>query len=199
MRFFSTLAALSVICALIGFAIPAAAKTTAKKSTAKKSTSSSIKKKSPAPVRKAGPKASAKGTARTLSASSKTRSSKTVSSKTKSTAKAVPAATWRNRQQSPTSDRYRDIQQALYDKGYLKSEPSGAWDSESVAAMQHFQADQNQQPTGKITSPALIGLGLGGKSAGASEAAPLKNAPPPRPRPLEVPATPAPTDTPPAQ
>src|SRR6185369_11420836 len=33
-----------------------------------------------------------------------------------------PAVTWRNRQLSPTPDRYREIQSALAAKGYMKSE-----------------------------------------------------------------------------
>jgi hypothetical protein len=85
----------------------------------------------------------------------------------------APAVTWRSRQQNPTPERYKEIQQALADKGYLKSEPSGVWDADSADAMQRFQADQKLTPTGKITAPSLIGLGLGGKSAGAPEAAPI--------------------------
>ena len=67
------------------------------------------------------------------------------------------------------------------DKGYLKEEPSGVWDADSVAAMQHFQNDQKQTPTGKITAASLIGLGLGAKSAGAPEAPPLAGTPPATP------------------
>ncbi len=81
-----------------------------------------------------------------------------------------PATTWRNRQLSPTSDRYKEIQQALRDKGYLKSEPTGVWDNDSQDAMTRFQNDQKLPPTGKITAASLIGLGLGAKSAGAPEA-----------------------------
>jgi|SRR6185437_2101587 len=77
------------------------------------------------------------------------------------------------RQLTPTSERYREIQQALVNKGYLQGEPTGVWDADSIAAMQHFQSDQKQTPTGKITAAALIGLGLGAKSAGAPEAPPL--------------------------
>ncbi len=50
-------------------------------------------------------------------------------------------------------------------KGYLKSEPSGVWDADSVDALKRYQADQNQDPTGKLTAAALIGLGLGPKTA----------------------------------
>jgi peptidoglycan hydrolase-like protein with peptidoglycan-binding domain len=96
--------------------------------------------------------------------------------KSKSTKK-TPAATWRTRQQNPTPDRYKEIQQALVDKGYLKGEPSGVWDPASVDAMQRFQSDQKLTPTGKINAASLIGLGLGAKSAGAPEAAPLPPSP----------------------
>jgi hypothetical protein len=77
------------------------------------------------------------------------------------------AASSRSRQAAPTLGRYKEIQQALASKGYLKSEPSGVWDSESTDAMKRFQTDQNLTPTGKITAPALIGLGLGPKPVGA--------------------------------
>ena len=36
---------------------------------------------------------------------------------------------FRSRQSGPTPERYREIQQALVDKGYLKSEPNGVWDA----------------------------------------------------------------------
>jgi hypothetical protein len=87
-----------------------------------------------------------------------------------------PATTWRNRQLNPTPERYKEIQQALVEKGYLKSEPTGVWDADSVSAMQHFQTDQKLTPTGKISAATLIGLGLGAKSAGAPEAAALPGA-----------------------
>ena len=107
-------------------------------------------------------------------------------SSTKSGAKSVakkvvrsrrPATTWRNRQLSPTPDRYKEIQQALIEKGYLKSEPTGVWDNDSQEAMTRFQNDQKLPPTGKITAASLISLGLGAKSAGAAEAPALPNAP----------------------
>jgi peptidoglycan hydrolase-like protein with peptidoglycan-binding domain len=89
----------------------------------------------------------------------------------------APATTWRNRQMSPTSDRYKEIQQALVEKGYLKSEPTGVWDNDSQDAMTRFQNDQKLPATGKITAASLIGLGLGAKSAGAPEASALPGAP----------------------
>ena len=111
-----------------------------------------------------GATTSAKSTAKKSTAKSKAKSKST---------KKTPASTWRTRQQTPTPDRYKEIQQALVDKGYLKSEPSGVWDSASMDAMQRFQTNQKLTPTGKINAPSLIGLGLGAKSAGAPEATPL--------------------------
>lgn len=43
--------------------------------------------------------------------------------------------------------------------------------------MQRFQTDQKIPATGKLTAPALIALGLGGKSAGAPEAPALQSEP----------------------
>jgi peptidoglycan hydrolase-like protein with peptidoglycan-binding domain len=62
---------------------------------------------------------------------------------------------------APTAARYKEIQQALSDKGYLKTEPNGIWDAQSEEAMKLFQSERNMTPTGKINAPSLIGLGLG--------------------------------------
>jgi len=66
--------------------------------------------------------------------------------------------------QQPTSDRYREIQDALVAKGYLQTQPSGVWDKDSLDAMQRFQQDQKLEPTGKLTARSLVALGLGPKS-----------------------------------
>jgi peptidoglycan hydrolase-like protein with peptidoglycan-binding domain len=65
------------------------------------------------------------------------------------------------RQAGPTPDRYRQIQESLISKGYLQGAPTGVWDQNSIDAMKKFQNDQKLEPTGKITSKALINLGLG--------------------------------------
>jgi hypothetical protein len=84
--------------------------------------------------------------------------------------------TWRNRQMAPTSDRYREIQQAMVAKGYLKPEDvSGAWDANSVDALKRFQAAQNIDATGKIDSLSLIALGLGPKRDTVSALKPAAN------------------------
>jgi hypothetical protein len=93
---------------------------------------------------------------------------KTVSSKKGKSSKkppAVAAATWRNRQTEPTPERYKEIQQALADKGYLKSDPSGVWDAQSTDALLRFQTDKQLSPTGKLSAASLIALGLGPKIA----------------------------------
>lgn len=88
---------------------------------------------------------------------------KTSSSKKKKKGKKTDAQTWRNRQLQPTAERYKQIQQALAEKGYLKTTPNGVWDQESVEALKRFQNEQKLQATGKIDSLSLIALGLGPK------------------------------------
>lgn len=89
-------------------------------------------------------------------------------------ASAKPSPAWRSRQLQPTPDRYKEIQQALVSKGYLKSEPTGAWNQESVDALRRFQQDQSLEASGKIDSLSLIALGLGPKreTAAVKPAAP---------------------------
>jgi peptidoglycan hydrolase-like protein with peptidoglycan-binding domain len=73
------------------------------------------------------------------------------------------------RQQTPSTERYIEIQQALAAKGFYKGEANGVWSSESVEALKQFQADQKLTPDGKIGSRSLIGLGLGPKHEANSE------------------------------
>ncbi len=88
--------------------------------------------------------------------------------------------TWRNRQLAPTPQRYKEIQDALAAKGYLKPEDAnGTWNQASVDALKKFQAGQNLDSTGKINSLSLIALGLG----------PKRETPPPKP-PAEAPPAP---------
>jgi hypothetical protein len=65
---------------------------------------------------------------------------------------------------APTPDRYRQIQEALAAKGYLRTEDAtGSWSQTSVDALKRFQSDQNIESNGKINSLSLIALGLGPK------------------------------------
>ena len=70
----------------------------------------------------------------------------------------------RGPQLAPTKERYKQIQEALATKGYLKpSEATGQWTATSIDALKRFQANQNLEATGKINSLSLIALGLGPK------------------------------------
>lgn len=95
------------------------------------------------------------------------------------TASRRSATTWRNRQLTPTPERYKQIQQALSSKGYLSPEQAtGKWDDTSTEALRKFQADQNLDANGKINSLSLIALGLGPqREAAAKPAAPAPTTP----------------------
>ena len=67
------------------------------------------------------------------------------------------------RQMQPTQQRFREIQQALQQRGYLQVEPTGVWGPDWADALKKFQQDQNLNPTGKLDSLSLIALGLGPK------------------------------------
>jgi hypothetical protein len=138
----------------------------------KKKPSSSSKKSSTAAKKSSSTAKKSTPTARKTTTAKKKPSSK-------SSKKTAAKSTWRNRQLQPTPDRYRDIQQALKDKGYLESDPTGKWDQASVDALRRFQQEQNLEASGKIDSLSLIALGLGPKYDTAAVAA----APPPVPRP----------------
>ncbi len=64
-------------------------------------------------------------------------------------------------QQSIQPDRVMQIQQALIREHYLSGEPTGKWDSTTVAAMQKYQSDQGWQTKLMPDSRALKKLGLG--------------------------------------
>src|ERR1700733_3270666 len=131
---------------------------------------------------------STKSSPKTAVAGPRTGSSKkTVSSKKgKSTKKpAVAASTYR--QLAPTPDRYKEIQQALIDKGYLKPEANGVWDAPSQDALRQFQTDQKLSPTGKLSAASLIALGLGPKTSAASVSPPPATSDPPPPATIETP------------
>jgi hypothetical protein len=64
-------------------------------------------------------------------------------------------------QQAIDSDRVTQIQQALIREHYLNGDANGAWDDNTKAAMQKFQADQGWQTKLMPDSRALKKLGLG--------------------------------------
>ncbi len=65
------------------------------------------------------------------------------------------------------SERATQIQTALIKQGYLAGEPTGTWDTQTVAAMQKLQGDNGWQTKITPDSRALIKLGLGPKDAEA--------------------------------
>jgi peptidoglycan hydrolase-like protein with peptidoglycan-binding domain len=66
-------------------------------------------------------------------------------------------------QQTPSVQRYKEIQQALAERGYFRGEPDGTWGPESIDSLKRFQRDQSLAEDGKIGSLSLIALGLGPK------------------------------------
>ena len=73
--------------------------------------------------------------------------------------------------QAPTADRYKEIQQALAERGYYHGEVNGAWGPDSTDALKRFQTDQHLDADGKLDSLSLIGLGLGPKRTLSAQAA----------------------------
>lgn len=81
-------------------------------------------------------------------------------------------ATTPPRQLRPTVDRYLEIETQLARRGYLKSNPDGIWNPESVEALRRFQQEQNLTADGRLNSLSLIALGLGPQRDTASAAPP---------------------------
>jgi peptidoglycan hydrolase-like protein with peptidoglycan-binding domain len=111
-------------------------------------------------------------------AKSKTGTAKTPAAKTATKSKRAVVARRPPVQMQPSTDRYKEIQQALSDKGYFRGTPDGAWNGESVDALKRFQKDQNLDPDGKIGALSLMALGLGPKR-GVAQAASEPAEPPP--------------------
>jgi len=122
----------------------------------KKSTGTVAQKKSSSAKKKPSSAKKPAASAKKKSAPSK----KGAAASKKSRSKKRPPS-WRTGQQTPTRERYQEIQQALVDKRYLQGPATGVWGPESVEALKKFQADQNLEPSGKLDSLSLITLGLG--------------------------------------
>ncbi len=87
-----------------------------------------------------------------------------VKTKAKAT-KGAPAkaASRRSNQQFPTSERYKEIQQALAGKGFFNGPIDGNWGASSIEGLKLFQRNQNISEDGKLGALSLIALGLGPK------------------------------------
>ena len=105
----------------------------------------------------------------------------TATTRNRATATARPPV--RTRQMQPAPERYKEIQQALATKGYLKSEATGAWNQESADALRRFQEAQNITASGKIDSLSLIALGLGPKRGTSAASPPAGSEPKPEVQP----------------
>jgi peptidoglycan hydrolase-like protein with peptidoglycan-binding domain len=92
-------------------------------------------------------------------------------------------------QTHPTPERYKEVQQALADKGYFKGDVNGKWGDDSVDALKRFQSEHQLADDGKISALSLIQLGLGPKhDGGAVSLAPVPSTdPPPVPSVSEAP------------
>lgn len=88
---------------------------------------------------------------------------------------AVKASVRRATQATPSADRYREIQQAMVEKGYYKGDPNGTWGPDSVDALKRFQKEQKLEPNGKLDAVSLIALGLGPKRNLAARSNPDPN------------------------
>lgn len=143
-------------------------KTSKKKSTAKKPASSASHL---SQAGKTAPKSTPKPQSKTAAASQTAH--RRAPSKTTKRTQATSTAR-RSTQQQPTPERYKEIQQALAEKGYFNGPVDGQWGPESVDALKRFQREQNITDDGKIGSLSLIALGLGPKRTQTVEATPEK-------------------------
>ena len=111
-------------------------------------------------------------------AQSKTTSKPATSPKKRSTRKRRARG-----QQTPTTDRIREIQQALARGGHYQAEPTGKWDAATVTALKSFQQANDLTATGKLDARTLQKLGLGSEIAGSAppRASNGQAAPPARP------------------
>ena len=147
---------LSIAALALGFSVTWAA------AAPKKKAATSTK----APAKAGARKAATKSTARRYTPSAARSRAATTYARGRTRGRSPQPVAARRRtygQQSPTTDRYMEIQQALVTRGYLNTPPTGAWDPATVDALKRFQEEQNLPPTGKITSLSLIALGLGPK------------------------------------
>ncbi len=128
------------------------ASSAAKKPSASKSKSG---KRKPSTKRSTSSPSNPQSTASTSTASHRRATSKTTTKPTQTARRLT--------QQQPSPERYKEIQQALADKGYFSGSVDGNWGPESVDALKRFQREQNLTDDGKIGSLSLIALGLGPK------------------------------------
>ena len=89
------------------------------------------------------------------------KSAKSAKTSAKKAVSQPPARYRRTAQLQPSQQRYREIQQALADKGHFEGPVDGRWGPDSIEALKRFQREQHLVEDGKIGSLSLIALGLG--------------------------------------
>ncbi|HXX70769.1 MAG TPA: peptidoglycan-binding domain-containing protein, partial [Candidatus Acidoferrum sp.] len=76
-------------------------------------------------------------------------------------------------QKAPTADRVSEIQSALAREGYYQGDPTGKFDSSTLAALEKFQSSNGLDANGKLDAPTLQKLGLGSDIAGVGAPKPV--------------------------
>ncbi|MCS7024522.1 MAG: peptidoglycan-binding protein [Bryobacteraceae bacterium] len=117
---------------------------------------------------------SARAVTQKAPAPGKKQTARQTAKKTRPARRTTPAATrsYATVQQQPTPERYREIQQALIDRGYLQGEATGHWNQDCTEALRRFQRDQKLEASGKLDSLSLIALGLGPKRTTSAQMRP---------------------------
>ena len=76
-------------------------------------------------------------------------------------------------QKAPTPERISEIQSALARDGYYQGDPTGKFDSSTLAALEKFQSANGLDSNGKLDAPTLQKLGLGSDIAGVGAPKPV--------------------------
>ncbi|HWR17776.1 MAG TPA: peptidoglycan-binding domain-containing protein [Terriglobales bacterium] len=98
----------------------------------------------------------------TVKKTATTKSKATSHSKSHKKSRRTAKKSWKSRgQQAMSSERAREIQEALIREKYLSGEPTGAWDARTQEACRRYQGDNGWQTKVLPDSRALIKLGLG--------------------------------------
>jgi Putative peptidoglycan binding domain len=109
------------------------------------------------------PLAFSKTAATPTSAKSVSKSKQTTAARShKKRSKKTARGSWKSRgQKSISSDRTREIQEALIRENYLTGQPNGLWDTRTQEACRKYQAENGWQTKVLPDSRLLIKLGLG--------------------------------------
>lgn len=76
-------------------------------------------------------------------------------------------------QKAPAPERISEIQSALAREGYYQGDPTGKFDSSTLAALEKFQSANGLDANGKLDASTLQKLGLGSDIAGVGAPRPV--------------------------